>query len=182
MRRLFWQISVSLDGFMEGPNHELDDTAQIQDPDFDRYASAMLQSIEDVVLGRATYDLFASYWPSAKGPDADRLNALPKLVFSRTVKDVGWRNARLATGGVVEEITGLKRRPGSDIALFGSANLAATLARHGLIDEYRILVSPVLLGRGNRAFPNGPERNRLKLTGCERWSSGAVALFYDIER
>ena len=81
---------------MEGPNHELDHTAGFQDPDFDRYASAMLQSIDDVVIGRVNYDLFAGYWSSAEEPDADRLNELPKLVFSRTMSEAAWRNARVA--------------------------------------------------------------------------------------
>lgn len=81
MRKLFWQISVTFDGFMEGPNGELDYTAQFTDEDFDRYASDMLQSINGILLGRVTYQLFASYWPDASGPDADRLNALPKVVF-----------------------------------------------------------------------------------------------------
>ena len=90
MRRLFWQMSVTLDGFMEGPNRELDDTAQFVDKDFDRYASDMLKSIDAILLGRRTYQLFAGYWPSATGPDADRLNALPKLVPLKLSKATTW--------------------------------------------------------------------------------------------
>jgi dihydrofolate reductase len=120
MRKMFWQINMTLDGFMEGRGHELDDTAQFADPEFDRYASAMLQSIDQIVLGRVTYELFAGYWPTATGPDAERLNDLPKLVFSRTLGEVAWSNARLARGDVAEEITRLKRQRGGDIALFGS--------------------------------------------------------------
>lgn len=178
MRKLFWQISMTLDGFMEGPNRELDDTAGLADPDFDRYASAMLRSIDDIVLGRVTYELFADHWPSATGPDAERLNNLPKLVFSRTLNDMEWNNARLAVGDVVDEITRLKERPGREIALFGSAKLAASLARHGLIDEYRIFVSPVVLRHGNPAFKDPLDRTRLKLLKAETWTSGIVALFY----
>jgi dihydrofolate reductase len=74
MRKLFWQMSVTLDGFMEGPNRELNDAAQVVDEDFDRYATEMLKSIDAILLGRRTYQLFAYYWPSAIGPDADRLN------------------------------------------------------------------------------------------------------------
>jgi dihydrofolate reductase len=141
MRTLFWQMSVTLDGFMEGGNHELDDTAQLQDPDFDRYASEMLQSIDAILLGRVTYELFNGYWPKATGPDADRLNELPKIVFSRTLRNVEWNNSRVVRENAAEEVSRLKRQPGRDIALFGSANLASTLIRHGLIDEYRVLVS-----------------------------------------
>jgi dihydrofolate reductase len=105
MRKLFWQVSVTLDGFVEGPNRELDSTAQFPDQDFDRYASQMLQSIDGVLLGRKTYELFADYWPSATGPDADRLNQLPKFVFSRTLKKAVWRNSRLVKEDVAEEVT-----------------------------------------------------------------------------
>lgn len=179
MRKLFWQISTTLDGFMEGPNHELDDTAGISDPDFDRYASEMLQSIDAMLLGRVTYELFVGYWPSATGADAERMNSLPKIVFSRTLRDVNWHNARLARGDAIDEVTRLKQQPGRDIALFGSAKLAATLAQHGLIDEYRIFVSPVVLGSGSPAFGDPRERTHLQLVKAEEWASGVAALFYD---
>jgi len=178
MRKLFWQISTTLDGFMEGPDRELTDTAEISDPDFDRYASDMLQSIDDIVLGRVTYQVFEQYWPSASGPDAERLNNLPKLVFSRTLRELNWHNSRLATRGVAEEIARLKQQPGRDIALFGSANLACALAEEGLIDEYRLFVSPVVLGRGHRTFDDLRDRIGLKLLKAETWSSGIIALFY----
>jgi dihydrofolate reductase len=180
VRKLFWQISVTLDGFMEGANCELDDTAGVVDPDFDRYVLAMLQSIDSIVLGRKTYQLFVDYWPKATGADAERMNNLPKIVFSRTLAEVGWNNTRLDTGDLADGIAGLKQQPGRDIALFGSANLAAALLRHQLIDEYRIFVSPVLLGRGNAAFTDLRERTSLKLLRAETWSSGIVALFYGV--
>ena len=177
MRKLFWQISVTLDGFMEGTDHALTDTAEIRNPDFDRYASAMLRSIDDIVLGRRTYELFAGYWPKASGADAERLNALPKLVFSRSPRELGWNNSRLA-GDAAAEVARLKARPGRDIALFGSATLARTLAKYGLIDEYRVFVSPVLLGDGGPAFEGLERRVGLELVKCEAWSSGVLALFY----
>jgi hypothetical protein len=88
MRKLFWQMNVTLDGFMEGPDRDLSDTAEFADPDFDSYATEMLNSIDAMILERVSYQLFAGYWPTAKGPDADRLNELPKFVFSRTLNDV----------------------------------------------------------------------------------------------
>jgi dihydrofolate reductase len=94
---------------MEGPNRELDHTAQFADPDFDRYAGEMLQSIDGMLLGRVTYQLFAGYWPSATSPDADRMNQLPKVVFCRTLEKVDWKNSRLVKGNVVEEVARLKR-------------------------------------------------------------------------
>lgn len=182
MRKLFWQISATLDGSMEDSDHGLKDTAEIADPDFDRYASEMLQSIDAFVIGRRTYEVFVAYWPTATGPDADRLNGLPKIVFSRTLDHVEWSNARLAGEDGFEEIRRLKQEPGQDIALFGSANLAASLAQHGLLDEVRVFVSPVVLGRGNPTFDASWDRTRLKLRKAETWSSGIVALFYEVAK
>jgi dihydrofolate reductase len=178
MRRLFWQINETLDGFMEGPNRELTDTAEIPDKDFDSYASEMLRSIDAVLLGRRTYELFAGYWPSATGPDADRLNELPKIVFSRTLKQVDWSNSRLVRDNVGAEVARLKQQPGRDLALFGSADLASTFIRFGLIDEFRLLVSPVILGKGTPTFKEDQNRVALKLMKAQTWSSGIVALYY----
>jgi dihydrofolate reductase len=179
VKKLFWQMSVTLDGFMEGPNRELTHTAEFADPDFDRYASEMLQSIDGMLLGRVTYELFAGYWPSATGPDADRMNQLSKTVFSRTLKKLDWNNSRLAAGSVAEEVTRLKRQPGKDLALFGSASLAATLIQLGLIDEYRVLVTPVILGVGTPMFKDIESTFNLKFLKATTWSSGTVALWYE---
>lgn len=178
MRRLFWQVNVTLDGFMEGPNRELDYTAEFKDRDFDRYASHMLRSIDGMLLGRKTYQLFAGYWPAATGPDADRMNELPKIVFSRTLDKVEWSNSRLVKGNVPQEVERLKQRPGNDLALFGSADLASSLIRLGLIDEYRILMTPAVLGRGTPMFQDIEGPIGLQLSKAETWSSGMVALHY----
>jgi dihydrofolate reductase len=182
VRKLFWQMSVTLDGFMEGPNRELDHTAEVADPDFEHYATEMLRSIDGMILGRRTYQLFAGYWPSATGPDADRMNELPKIVFSRTLEKVDWKNSRLAKGNVAEEVGRLKRQPGNDLALFGSADLAATLIHLGLIDEYRILVTPVVLGSGTPMFKETDSTIPMKLLKATTWSSGIVALWYQQRR
>jgi dihydrofolate reductase len=178
MRKLFWQMSVTLDGFMEGPNRELDHTAQVVDADFDRYATEMLKSIDVILLGRRTYELFAAYWPSATGPDADRMNELAKVVFSKTLEKVEWNNSRLVRENIAEEVGRLKGQPGKDLALFGSADLASTLIRLGLIDEYRILVTPFVLGRGTPMFKGISDGIALKLLKTTTWSSGIVALYY----
>lgn len=178
MRKLFWQISATLDGFMEGPDRELDDTAQVADNDFDRYASEMLTSIDGMLLGRKTYQLFVDYWPSATGPDADAMNALPKIVFSKTLQNVDWNNSRLVKDNVAEEIGRLKRKPGKDLAIFGSADLASTLMQLGLIDEYRILVTPVILGAGKPMFQHR-KKVALRLLTATTMSTGIVALKYE---
>jgi dihydrofolate reductase len=178
MRKLFWQMNVTLDGFMEGPNGELDHTAGVVDEDFERYASDMLKSIDGILLGRVTYELFAGYWPSATGPDADRLNELPKTVFSRTLEEAEWKNSRLVKENVAGEVARMKQQRGKDLALFGSANLASTFMRLGLIDEYRIFVTPFILGSGTPMFKDIRDRQALKLSKATTWSSGVVALHY----
>lgn len=178
MRRVFWQISTSLDGFMEGPNRELDYTAGVVDKDFERYATQMLQSIDTIILGRVTYELFAKYWPTATGPDAERMNELPKVVFSKKLNNVSWKNSRLASEDVTQEIATLKAQPGKDIALFGSAGLASTFMRGSLIDEYRILITPFVLGSGKSAFKGIKNIIGLKLVKTTEWSSGIVVHYY----
>jgi len=182
MRKLFWQMNVTLDGFMEGPNRELNDTAQVVDEDFDRYCTEMLKSIDAILLGRRTYQLFADYWPSATGPDADRLNELPKIVFSMTMEKVEWKNSRLVKDNVAEEVGRLKQKPGKDIVLFGSADLASTFIRLGLIDEYRIFITPVILGGGTPMFKGTKQRVVLKLLKADMWSSGIVAFYYQPDK
>ena len=179
MRKLFWQVSVTLDGFMEGPTRELDHTAGVEDPDFDRYATEMLNSIDAMLLGRRTYQVFEGYWPSATGPDAERMNELAKVVFSKTLEKVEWNNSRLVRENIAEEVGRLKDEPGKDLALFGSADLASTLIRLGLIDEYRIFVTPFVLGGGTPMFKGISDGIALKLLNATTWSSGTVALFYE---
>jgi dihydrofolate reductase len=179
MRKLFWQMSVTLDGFMEGPNRELDHTAGVEDAEFGRYATEMLNSIDAMLLGRKTYQLFEGYWPSATGPDAERMNELAKVVFSRTLEKVEWNNSRLLRENVAEEVARLKEEPGKDLALFGSAELASTLIAEGLIDEYRIFLTPYVLGGGMPMFKGISDGMALRLLNATTWSSGTVALFYE---
>jgi dihydrofolate reductase len=138
----------------------------------------MLKSIDAILLGRRTYQLFAGYWPSATGPDADMLNELPKIVFSRTLERVEWKNSRLVKENVAEEVAWMKQQPGNDLALFGGADLASTFMRLGLIDEYRIFVTPIVLGGGTSMFKDIKDEIALRLLKATMWSSGVVALYY----
>lgn len=178
MGDLFWQINSSLDGFMEGPGGDLSKTAEIADSEFERYASEMLRSIDAFVIGRKTYDVFVNYWPKAEGSDADILNRLPKLVASRTLKELAWNNSKLVNDCLAEEILSLKKKTSRDIALFGSASLASSLLGPGLIDEFRIFVTPHVLGTGTKTFDSIPGQLDLKLEKAETWPSGTVALIY----
>lgn len=176
MRKIFWQMMVSLDGFMEGSDRELD--WHVVDEDFARYVADMENHIDTILFGRVTYQMMAEYWPTSTEPEARMMNELPKIVFSRTLNEVEWSNSRLVKDNIAEEIGRLKRQPGKDIAMFGSANLASTFMRLGLIDEYRIFVNPVVLGSGNPMFEDVKSRTPLKLVKTETFRSGVVVLSY----
>ncbi|MGH7528520.1 MAG: dihydrofolate reductase family protein [Gemmatimonadales bacterium] len=167
---------VSLDGFVEGPNRELDWHAV--DEDFTRYVVDMQNWIDTILLGRVTYQGFAEHWPTSTAPEAPMMNGLPKIVFSRTLKKVEWKNSRLVRENIAEEIATLKRQPGRDIALLGSADLASTFIRFGLIDEFRFFIDPVVLGGGTPLFKGIKDRMALKLLKTQTLSSGVVILYY----
>jgi dihydrofolate reductase len=177
MRRLIVSNLVSLDGFFEGLNKELD--WHVVDEEFFAYAKDMLRDADTLLFGAATYELMAAYWPTAP-PDeiADKMNTLPKVVFSRTLKNVTWNNSRLVSTDIQEEILKLKEKPGRDIVILGSAQLASFLLPLGLIDEYRVILNPVLLGGGKPLFTGIMERMRLKLLSTRVLASGVVLLSY----
>jgi dihydrofolate reductase len=176
MRKVLWQMMMSLDGFMEGPNRELD--WHVVDEDSARFVAEMENQIDTIVFGRVTYQMMAAYWPTSTEPEARMMNELPKVVFSRTLKKVEWNNSRLVKGDVAEEIARLKQQPGKDMAMFGSSDLASTFMRLRLIDEYRIFVNPVVLGSGGPMFKDIKGRIALKLAKTQTLSSGVVILYY----
>ena len=181
MRNVVLSMQVSLGGFIARPKGELD--WHLVDGEVNEYAKDLLNSFETLVFGRVTYELMASYWPTAVTNDpveaqiAERLNTLPKVVFSRTLKKVEWRNSKLAQGGIVEEILKMKEQPGKDIGI-GGTSIVTVLAPLGLIDEYRILLVPVVLGSGKPLFHDIKDRIDLKLRTTKTFGSGLVLLDY----
>jgi dihydrofolate reductase len=120
----------------------------------------------------------AGYWSTATGEIAEFMNSIPKVVFSNTLETTGWSNTRLVKGSAEEEVARLKREPGKDLFIFGSANLTGSLTKHGLIDEYRIGLNPLVLGGGTPMFKPSDERMRLKLLEARPMQSGVVLLRY----
>jgi dihydrofolate reductase len=177
MRKIFFQMMVSLDGYFEPPDKSYD--WHVTDDDFDEYVVRMLDSIDGMLMGRVVYEGMAEYWPTGEGPHARGMNHLEKIVFSRTRKElpVAWNNSRLVTGDAAEEIKRLKSQPGKDLSIGGS-NLVASLVDTGLIDEYRILVAPVLLGGGTPLLHGITRRVKLKLTSTEMFHSGLCVQTY----
>ncbi len=177
MRKVFLFNMMTLDGFFEGPNHDIN--WHNVDEEFNDFAIAQLNEIGTLLFGRVTYQLMASYWPTQSAIESDpvvaeKMNSIPKIVFSRTLENVEW-NSRLVKENAPEEITQLKQQPGKDIAIFGSADLAASLIPVGVIDEFRIMLNPVVLGSGTPLFKN---RLHLNLLKTKTFHNGNVLLYY----
>jgi dihydrofolate reductase len=177
MRRLIVSNVMSLDGFFEGPNKNID--WFMVDEEFFDYAKEMLRAADTLLFGRATYEHMAAYWPTAPADEiADKMNGLPKLVASRTLEQVSWNNSKLIKGNVADEIAELKRMPGKDIVLLGSSILASSLLQNGLIDEYRVILAPVLIGRGSPLFKDIDKKVKFKLGKTRVLKSGVIVLYY----
>jgi dihydrofolate reductase len=177
MRKVILSMIVTLDGFFAGPNGEID--WHYVDQEHNRHAVELLRSADALLFGRSTYQVMLSYWPTAPSSEvADRMNSLPKIVFSRTLKHVEWKNSRLAGENIAEEISKMKREPGKDLLILGSAALVTCFMNLGLIDEYQILVNPIVLGGGKPLFNALNQRHKLKLIKTKTRNSGVVELYY----
>ena len=183
MRKIVLMLSVSLDGFFEGPNHELD--WQLVDDELHGHFNEVLGAMGAFLNGRVTYELMAGFWPTA---DADPASTepmiefariwrdMPKIVYSTTLDHAEW-NTIVVRDVVPEEVMKLKAQPGADLAL-GGADLAAAFLRHDLIDEYRLYVHPIIIGRGKPLFPPSDARINLRLVETRTFGNGVVLLRY----
>jgi dihydrofolate reductase len=177
MRKVVVTEFVSLDGVVENPAW----TAPYWNDDIAKFKSDENLASDALLLGRVTYQGFAAAWPESADEGADRMNNLPKYVVSTTLDKVEWNNSTLIKGDIVEELTKLKQQDGLNILVYGSATLVRTLMQHDLIDEYRLLVYPVVLGKGQRLFGSESKAN-LRLVELKAFNSGVVALIYQPER
>ena len=175
-RTLAATLFMSLDGVVESPEKW---SFPFWSDETQKFKLDETFASDALVLGRVTYEGFASAWPWRKDADgfADRFNSLPKYVASRTLKKLEWNNSHLIKGEVASEISKLKRQPGQDIVIHGSPTLIRSLLPHDLIDEYRLLVYPLVLGRGKRLFDE-PSQAKLKLVESTAFSKGVVKLVY----
>ena len=146
------------------------------DQDMDRLTAGWIAAVGAFLSGRRTYELFAAYWSQVTDPGdprATRLNALPKYVVSTTLARVPWNNSRLLQGDMAGEVAKLKRQPGGELQVHGSAELVRTLMKHDLVDEYRLLIHPVVLGSGKRLFEGGTTPAALQLIDTKTTSRGS---------
>jgi dihydrofolate reductase len=178
MARLIMWNMMTLDGFVEGENRDISWHLDVWGEELERLSIDQLKSAGGLMFGRVTYELMANHWPGAEGEVADFMNALPKYVFSRTLTTSGWNNTQIFRTGVPDTVARLKRDSAKDIYLFGSADLAASLIPHRLIDEFRIALNPLLLGTGSPLFRTGGKL-RLRLLDSRSLSNGIVILRYE---
>ena len=185
MRKIIFMMQVSLDGFFEGPGQDL--SWHLVDDELHTHFNDELRTMGAFLDGRVTYELMEGFWPTA---DSDPANAgpmsefagiwrdMPKIVYSRTLESAGW-DTTVVRDVVVDEVLALKAQPGGDLAL-GGADLAATFRDLGLIDEYRIYVHPVLIGRGKLLFQPTDATAALRLVETRAFGNGVVLLRYEV--
>jgi dihydrofolate reductase len=181
MRKVAVFNFVTLNGYFEGPNKDI--TWHKHGAEENAYAVEMLKSDNTLLFGRVTYELMASYWPtpSAIKNDpivAEGMNNADKIVFSRTLKKLEWNNTRLVKDNIEEEIKKMKQMPGKNMTLLGSGSILTQFAQQGLIDEYQIMVDPVVLGDGTPIFKGIKHPLNLKLTTTKTFRTGVVLLCY----
>jgi len=183
MRKVVLGMSMSIDGFMEGPDRGLE--WQLVDEELHQFFNDRLRGMGAFVNGRVTHELMAAFWPTADqqpgaAPQmvefAGIWREMPKIVYSRTLTTTEWHTTVIREFDP-EEVRALKAEPGGDLAL-GGAEVAGLFIEHGLVDEYLIYVHPVLLGEGNPLFPSSKTRHRLDLVETRTFGSGVVLLHY----
>ena len=174
---------LTLDGVMEAPGGEPGHphtgwVVDFQGADLVRHKFDEVREAASLLIGRVTYESFAGAWPTYSGAFADRMIAMPKHVASTTLRDPAWSNTRVIDRDVLGEVHRLKREAGGPIIVLGSRTVAQTLIAEGLVDEYRIVTFPVILGSGRRLFPETPHRTVLRLVGTRAFDSGVVEHTY----
>jgi len=190
--KLIVQEHLTLDGVVQGPGVPDEDRSGGFDQGGwlvpyadDVFGQMMVDSIsgaDGLLLGRTTYEIFAGYWPRVTDADnqvAAMLNRMPKYVASKTLGTVEWNNSTLIKGDVAEGVAGLKREPGRELQVHGSADLVQTLMRDDLVDEYRLYFAPIVLGTGKRLFREGAVPAAMRLTDTKRTTTGLVAHTYE---
>jgi dihydrofolate reductase len=185
MRKIIVSMMISLDGFYEGSNQDI--SWHTVDDDFNMYSIKMMDELDTILFGRKTYELFENYWPIAlKDPStikddlviAKWIDDANKIVISKTLDKVNWKNTTLIHDNIIEQISKLKNESGKNIVIYGSGSIVTELTNIGLIDEYRLMVSPTILGNGTSLFHDVDKQVSLNLIETQTFNSGNVLLRY----
>lgn len=177
MRKIVAGLFISLDGVVESPERW---HFPYFNDEMGAAVGAQMAAADTMLLGRRTYEEFAAYWPNQGSdvPGADHMNGTPKLVASTTLDEVHWQNSSLIRGDLAEALRELKQQPGGEIAITGSGTLVRSLIRDGLLDELRLLVHPIVVGRGRKLFDGGLADQPLSLLASTTFSTGVLSLVY----
>jgi dihydrofolate reductase len=183
MRKLIASTFVTLDGIIVGENEDITWVSDNFNDEMGEYASGLQKSMGAILLGRVAYGVLASFWPAQTNdvPGAAEMNGVPKYIVSRTLDKAEWGthgNIHIIKNNIAESIMQLKQQPGGDIVIYGSANLIQNLTKLGLIDEYHLLVHPIILGRGKPLFTEFDTPLKLNLLRTQPLSNGVVILYY----
>jgi dihydrofolate reductase len=185
MRKLVVFNHVSLDGYFVDVNGDMSwAKADHQDEEWNAFVADNASGGGELVFGRVTYELMASYWPTPFAIEnmpvvAEGMNSMPKVVFSRTLDQASWNNTKLVKGDMVAEVRRMKEDHGEGLAILGSGSIVSQLAQEGLIDEYQVVVNPVVLGKGRTMFDGVKEKLKLKLTKTRAFGNGNAFLCYE---
>lgn len=176
---------VSIDGYFAGPDGNID--WHNVDEEFNEFAVEQTKTFGTIIFGKTTYQMFEDYWPAAiNNPELSpedheigrTIDNIDKIVFSKTLKKVTWKNTKLFHEISPKDIKKLKQQKGKDLVIFGSGTIVQAMTNLGLIDEYRLLVNPIILGRGKQLFANIKDKHDLKLSGTRTFKNGNVLLSY----
>jgi dihydrofolate reductase len=189
MRKLVAFNHVTLDGYFVDDKGAMSWAHRKEDAEWSKFAAdnASAGAGGPLLFGRVTYEMMASYWPTpaaAKNDPvvAESMNSAPKVVFSRTLDQASWKNTKLVKGDLAAEVRKMKEEAGKDILIFGSGTIVSQLAQEGLIDEYRIIVNPLVIGKGRTMFDGVKDRMTLKLATTRAFGNGNVLLTYQSNR
>jgi dihydrofolate reductase len=188
MRKLVAFESVTLDGYFTDARNDMSWAHRpgAEDAEWKAFTAENASGESQLLFGRKTYEMMVKYWPTPEASQKDPavaggMNALPKVVFSRTLTSVSWGNTKVVKGNLPEEVRKLKKEPGPVMVILGSGSIVAPLASEGLIDEYQMVVTPVALGRGRTLFDGLEKKVDLKLTHSRVFKNGNVLLHYEPE-
>jgi dihydrofolate reductase len=177
--------NLTLDGYFAGPNGELDWAHRVdQDPEWNAFVAGNAKSGGTLLFGRKTYEMMVSYWPTAEAKKndpvvAEGMNSAPKLVFSKTLDQVSWSKTKVLKGDPATEVRKLKQESGQTITILGSGSIVSQLTQAGLIDEYQLVLNPIIIGRGKSLFPDITRMKTLRLKSTRAFGNGNVLLSYE---
>jgi len=183
MREIIVFNNVTLDGYFTDVKNDMS-WAHRQDAEWNSFIAENSKGDATLLFGRITYEMMASFWPTPNALEmfpvvAERMNSLPKVVFSRTLDKATWNNTTLVKGDLATEVRRMKNEPGPNMVIMGSGSIVAQLAQEGLIDEYEIALNPIVLGKGRTMFEGIEEKLNLQLTKTRTFSNGNVFLCYE---